>query len=534
MSGAAAAPARLTAPNGRVWRAGRIVMYALAGGLMAYSLFLLGEFCWWALKCPYEAEYGEGIVLRYAMHIARGQVVYNDYRHYPFVASTYPPVYPLLCALGVKLFGVSFTFGRALSCGATLGVAALIWALLRRAGAPRFAAALAAILFLVSPIVRLWAPLMRVDMTAILFGLCGLYCVMLGGRWLVAAVALMVLAIYTRQSEVAPLAAAVVYLWWIGERRNAVIVGASAVAVTLAVFGIFQLATDGWFYRHIVVANQNLWDSRLLARRWSSAFFSWPLPFILGTAGLVVASWRAKGRATGLAGDRRPERLIGAYFVFALLVFLTAGKIGSGVNYMQEPIAAACLATGIAYPWLASRLGTRAGKAAWVAAWALLMFSLAAPSLKTALGQGGGDPQWRGKTMEGGHAAVDLIRRTRGDILSEDTAVPLLAGRSLLLDSHKMTSMFYDGHWDQGPLIQDIKRRRFALIISVWDPVGAPSDEWGAYGGYRWSIGMGRAIMTNYYLVKHVGYFYIVAPLDGKHPSCWELHERLLRQREQR
>ncbi|UCH35806.1 MAG: glycosyltransferase family 39 protein, partial [Armatimonadota bacterium] len=460
---------------------------------MAYSLFLLGEFCWWVLKCPYEVDYGEGIVLRYALNIARGRVVYNDYRHYPFVASTYPPVYPLICALGVKLSGVSFTFGRALSCGATLGVAALIWALLRRARAPRFTAALAAMLFLAAPIVRLWAPLMRVDMTAILFGLCGLYCVLLGGRWLVAAVVLMIVAIYTRQSEVAPLAAAVTYLWWIGERRNAVIVGASALAVTLVMFGTLQLATDGWFYRHIVVANQNLWDSRLLVRRWSSVLSSWPLPFILGVVGLAVAGWTAKGRPPGAPSERRPERLIGAYFVFALLVFLTAGKIGSGVNYMQEPIVAACLATGIAYPWLASRVGTWAGKVAWVAVWAVLILSLAAPCLKAALGHAGGEAPWRRKTIEGGRAAVDLIRRTKGDILSDDAGLLVIAGRPVLLDSHKMTSMFYDGHWDQGPLIQDIKRRRFALIISVWNPAGGASDEWGTYGNYRWSIGMGRA-----------------------------------------
>jgi hypothetical protein len=511
----------------RRWHVAQAMLCLVAGALLAPHLGRLADYAWWAIKCPYEIDYGEGVLLQYALNIARGGEVYNDFHHYPFVVATYPPVYPLLCAVGVKLSGVNFAFGRSLSILATLGVAALIWVMLRRARASRIAAGLGAVLFLGAPIVYWWGPLLRSCMAAVALGLAGLYCVMRGGRWLYPAVALMALALYTRQSEVAPLAASVAYLWWIKERRNAALVAAGWTALVAGAFAVLQAVSHGWFYQHVVVANRNLWEISRLYTLWWTTVRDWPAPFVMGVigAGFALAGVRSGGTVPSSSAASRPERLFGLYFIFSVVVSMTAGKIGANVNYLLAPLAAACLLTGITYNRLATHIDRRAGKVLWIAAWMLVVLG----PTRLLIDPGAAHKVYqfsRDDVMRGGGAAVAMIRSTSGDVLCEDTGLLPISGKPILLDPHKMTSMFHDGHWDQRQLVRDIAARKFALIITRWDPEGGATDQWGACGYYRWSIGMGRAIMRNYYLVKHVGFLYITAPADGKHPSCLAIYLR--------
>jgi len=202
---------------------------------------------------------------------------------------------------------------------------------------------------------------------------------------------------------------------------------------------------------------------------------------------------------------------------------------------MLESLAASCLAAGVAFQWVAEHRRSRAGMVTWAAMWLALVGSLIHLLVGSLAGVYASPHRWRSMTMEGGREAVAMIRKTKGDVLSEDIGLLVIAGRRVLLDPHKMTSMFRDGRWDQHRLVRDIKRKRFALIITEWDPVAGATDEWGTYGNYRWSIGMGRAIMRNYYLVKQAGFLYITAPADARHPSCAEVHRHpeLEREREQ-
>ena len=510
-----------TRRRGRLRCVGRTVLGLVLALVLLNFAIGLGKFLWFATTCPYEIEYGEGILLQNALNIAHGREVYNDYRHYPFVVATYPPVYPLLCAVGARLFGISFTFGRLLSVLCTIGVAALIWAMLRRTGGSRFAAGFGATLFLAAPAVCRWGVVMRVDMVAVAFGVAGLYCVMRGGRWLTAAVVLLFLAVYTRQSQVAPLAAGVLYLWWTRRRREAALVAASFGAAVLVVFLALELASHGWFYRHVIVANMNYWEIQRLVEIWTWTFPTWRFPFLLGLLGVgfTLIGPGVSGKEPYTDPQPRPDRLLMLYFGFGMLLSLTAGKVGSYVNYMLEPLAAASLMAGVAYMRLAQLFRSPRWKPAWVAAWLLMV----------------GPPAWvlghpnrapyepyafsPYAIMQAGNKLVPLLRNTKGDVLSEDTGLLLITGHQILLDPHKMSSMSRDGTWDPRPLLRDISRRRFALIITTWNPGRDAPDRWGCYGWYRWTLSMGLAIKRNYYLRKHVGGLYALAPADARHPS---------------
>jgi hypothetical protein len=493
---------------------------ALALVLLHFGLGL-ARYWGFALTCPYEIDYGEAVLLQGAANIAHGQVVYNDYQRYPFVAATYPPVFPALCAIGVRMFGMSFAFGRMLSILSALAVTVLIWLILRRVGASHFAAGLGAVLCLASPVVCLRMPMMRVDMIAVALGLGGVYCVLRGGRWLIAAVALLVLAVYTRQSQVAPLVAGVVYLWWARDRRAAVLVAASCAALILAGFLALQVTSHGWFYRHVVVANRNLWDFGYLRMVWAAGFHPWPFPFVLGAVGAVLSLVRPTrgGEAPSSGTARRPERLLMLYFAFAMLVSLTAGKMGAFVNYLLEPIAAASIMSGVAYHRLAGVLLARRWNLVWAAVWLLMVAPPAWVLAQPGRGPCGPyrfvDPD---TITRSGAEALPYLRRARGDVLSEDIGLLLLSGHRVLLDPHKMTSMSEDGTWDQRPLLADIGRRRFVLIITSWDPATAVPDQWGCYGRHRWSAGMAQAIKGNYRLLATAGSLFVLAPADASHP----------------
>jgi len=364
--------------------------------------------------------------------------------------------------------------------------------------------------------------MMRVDMVAVALGLGGLYCVMRGGRWLIAAVALLVLAVYTRQSQVAPLAAGVSYLWWAKERKAAILVAASCGALVLAGFLALQVASHGWFYRHVMAANRNLWDFGYLRMVWATGFRPWRFPFLLGAVGAALALLGpARSEVLASSGPRRrPERLLVLYFAFAMLVSLTAGKMGAFVNYLLEPIAAASVMSGVAYHRLAEILLARRWNALWAAAWLIIVLPPA-----WVLAQPGRGPcgPYRfvnpGVITRSGAEALPVLRRTRGDVLSEDIGLLLLSGHRVLLDPHKMTSMSEDGTWDQRPLLADIGRRRFALIITSWDPATALPDQWGCYGRHRWTAGMAQAIKGSYRLLRRAGDLFVLAPADGGHPS---------------
>jgi len=508
----------------RLLQATALVVLALV--VLRYGLSV-ARFFHWALACPYEVEYGEGILLRNALNIAHGRALYHNFHHYPFTVATYPPVYPLLSAVGVWLMGPSFFFGRLLSMLAAGATGFFIFLMLRRAGVSPFGAAFGAMLFLGAPAVPRWAIVMRVDMVAVAFGAAGLYFALRGGRWLWVAVAMLVLAAYTRQSQVGPLVASVVYLLWSRRTREALLLAGGFGLVSLAVLAALQIGSHGWFYQHVIVANMNLWEYKRLVDVWSWAFPTWRWPFLIGAAGCLFALL-APAPAPGEPPDtrNRPERLFLLYFLCAMALSITAGKVGSYVNYMLEPIAAAALMAGVCYEHLARWLGAGWRRVVWVPLW-LLMVAPPARVLATP-GRTPYEPYdfQPPAIMAAGQVLVPLLRATRGDIISEDTGLLLITGHEILLDPHKMSSMSRDGNWDPTELLADINRRRFRFVILTWNPLTEPLDQWNCYGWYRWTKGMGDAIKRNYYLVLKAGYLYLLAPADARHPSVQQVLDK--------
>jgi hypothetical protein len=497
---------------GDAWSLLRLVFHAGFGALLALYVAFFAIKCVADIRCPYTLDYGEGLVLNEAVRLAHGEALYNDYNHYPFVVSNYPPVFILLGALGVKLFGISFAFGRSLSFAFMLGVGIMMVVLLRRCGV-RLAPALGApALLLSTTFVTMWSGFMRVDSLALLWVMAGLCFVLRGGKWLVVAMLMMVAASYTKQSMIAGLAAAAVYLWWSGRRRDAALFVVSWAALGAAVFAALQVVSHGWFYRHMVTANANPWDLLRALTFVGIVVRDWPatVAVALGTAVfLAVSLWCSRG-TTGPPSVSAGERLFLPYFVFAVIMSLTSGKAGATVNYMIEPLAAALLLGAFGYQRLIDKPPSRAKHAAWVVValafigQAIMMWT---PASQWALG--------REEAAEGGRAAAALFARTKGDIIGEPVGDVVLSGRTLLLDPASFSQMSLAGVWDPTPLLRDIRRQRFALVFTGFDPATGP-DRFGSFGQGRWSGPIMQAILTRYRVTEVAGCTFFLTPIPGK------------------
>ncbi len=99
------------------------------------SIGYLAAFLWVALsrlRYPAEVEWMEGGMLAHAARLAEGEAIYAP-PSLDFVPFFYTPGYPaLVYALSELTGGISFTLGRGVSLGATLGLMWLIYSALRR------------------------------------------------------------------------------------------------------------------------------------------------------------------------------------------------------------------------------------------------------------------------------------------------------------------------------------------------------------------------------------------------------------------
>ncbi|HET6897768.1 MAG TPA: hypothetical protein VFK70_05450, partial [Vicinamibacteria bacterium] len=264
---------------------------------------------------------------------------------------------------------------------------------------------------------------------------------------------LFVLAAFTRQSYLlaAPLAALV---WLIGQHRRA-----QAVELLLWVAGlgglvllVLMAATGGAFWTHVVVATSANVNE-----------FGWPrvanyaqdlavrAPFLLLAAASLLALAPRVPNAT--------PWLVGPYLLGAIGSAILVGKAGSNLNYLLELAAALGLAAGAV---LAGARNHRARRSLLALALAIQVASVhswsAAQAAKLDL------RTTRGKVV------LDRLRRevaeSQGLVLADEYMALLpLEGRAVVYQPFEMKLLAQAGLWDERPFVEELRQRRFTLIL---------------------------------------------------------------------
>ncbi len=230
------------------------------------------------LSYPLDLEWMEGGTLTHALRLARGQPLYAE-PSVDFVSFLYTPLYPaVLCALS-KVFGLSYTLGRAVSILAFSGALVLLVAAVRGIARqyeseelPPVATAAgllgAAAVCLAFPFCGAFYDLVRCDSLWLLLVSAGLYSCSPGRSTtgIVLGALLLVLGFFTKQTAAPFMVAAAAAVALTSGIRRGLAFSAVAFGSTAAAILVGQYLTDGWLWIYIYRLHQS--HETLLEKIW--------------------------------------------------------------------------------------------------------------------------------------------------------------------------------------------------------------------------------------------------------------------------
>lgn len=444
-----------------------------------------------AIRYPFQLDYGEGIVWQQA-ELIPGPRMYSSSPELPFIVFHYPPLYHLIVRATRWIQPDFLAAGRLVSSFSMVLIGCLVTALVlvairrpgqRTAGIDLGCAIAAGLLLLCLPAVRSWGLLMRVDMVAILLSMAGL----LVGAWsngrfwgTACALLLCVASVFTKQTQL-PAGVAVFLIALLRNPRGALAAAAIAGAVGLGALGLMEGLTGNGFLQNIVGHNVNrlsLWQAYWVF--WSEqASFSFMILMLLAS----IALWRAvlpsapRLRPKTLLQDiwalRWADRattcraLLLLEFILATLMLPTTLKSGSSFNYLLEWLSTGCTLIGIMLVDLA-RSDAISGYRFKVVT-LLLALSVAALPLRYMPDQATeSDLAWQA-------ALVERIAAAPKPVASEEMTLLMRAGKPVIFEPAIVTELAFEGRWNETPLVEMIRARGFAFMITTNNAVGGTS-----------------------------------------------------------
>ena len=319
----------------------RLLLYlllALGAGRMVLYFVYAGDM----LPLPLESHNLEAKMVLLAYRAERGLSLYPAWWDYPYVSNWFGPVNSLVVGLLGRLLGGGvrglFLIGRTVSfVSGILTTLVLAVAIGRRYG--RGAGLAGGVLSLGSGPMFGFTVMVRPDALAELFGVGGFLLSTGQSRGARAAgVALLVLAVLTKQTTAVFLLAAALATALAGEKRRGLdILGAAAAALAVVVVAVTVLR-EPYFARSLVGERVMPWSDSTWQTAIRRILVSCPDLLLLPAAGLWL--WR---------GDRsRPREVRPATLVLVLLAsaLVLSAKLGADINYYLSLRVAEGLAVG--------------------------------------------------------------------------------------------------------------------------------------------------------------------------------------------
>jgi hypothetical protein len=343
--------------------------------LSAWVFVVLARVFLSRLSYPLDLEWMEGGTLTHALRLGRGQPLYAE-PSVDFVSFLYTPLYPAVLSALSRIFGLSYTLGRAVSILAFSGALAFLVASVRgiaeefeseelRAVATTAGLLGAATVCLAFPFCGAFYDLVRCDSLWLFFVSAGLYSCSPGrstSQIMLGAV-LLVLGFFTKQTA-APfmVAAACSVAVTTGIKRglvfSAVVFGSTTTAILVG-----QYLTDGWQWIYIYRLHQS--HETALATIWPET------PRVLFDYGFMLLVPIGACFLGVVIRLKLSQRLL--HWAFMAATGLATAAVASATHgaydnayipavYFVALLSAACT---VELPALAAGHGVRAGGAVW-------------------------------------------------------------------------------------------------------------------------------------------------------------------------
>ena len=498
------------------------------------------------LSYPYWRPGSEGLILDETLRIRHGLPIYDPISQTAFISGPYPPVFYYLNAWLMNFGGEGMQTGRWLAFGAALVCAGLVSWLVWQDNRSRWAAWLFGPLLLLTSPFLIWASRNRGDVLMVAFNLAGLVClsylslpetapqatrsgqasrIFLQNLLTIVSIVFFGLAFYTKQTGVAaPLAACV---WLLSQNWRFGLKYCAGLAAGLALpFAALEIVTHYEFYRHIVSYHALPW-TWVSFSHWTGVFVTDNPVLVITGVGLVLVtfgSWfysrRINRRTTLLPtlttpiiedGSIRRISLLAWFNVFALLGLVTTGVEGADHNHLLLPMAAVVAGAGVACGWCLRLPGI-----VWRAAGITISIVLAAQlwfGWDGLLQKYDFDLTSKFSPTEQAQMGkiIAYIKTVNGPILSEEVALPALAGKEAQVeynDVYTMGLLAEAGKWTPGGLTAQVRQKHFALILVPFD-----LDSQRAANHKIWPPAVLQAIEDNYQIkFRDLWFMYVPKP----------------------
>jgi hypothetical protein len=458
----------------------RLVPWAALVVFLLWAPFLVPAF-----HSPDDAE---PEILNGAYRLSRGLPLYHGTEGPPWVITPYPPLYTALVAAGLRITGLSYRPARALSLVSSAALGLALATLSRRWYGSWRPGLRAGCLLLLVPAVLYNCGRPHPQMLAVTLSLWS-YVLFesKGALSRLASPLLAVLAVYTKQTQIALPLAAVLFLFW---RERARLV---PYVLALGVFAVppllwLESTTRGAFLDSI---------GRLALLPYDfTQLFTVPIQH-MGIFFLFIGL--AAHRLARRLRERTIEPLDVYLAVLALVTLPTLARLGAHSQYVLELLVLIAV-------YLLRHGGLRP-QPGGEGAWSLQLAALLVYAPLFVLVQEG---PFERSSFESAPKVRDLVLSAPGPIISQQGSFSLFTRGEIHVQLFHFMGLTRTGVWDESPLLRELTEHRVAWVITespLESPLtGSPQEE-------RFTPELWRALGQNYERRAQYGPYYVYAPL---------------------